>query len=161
MIYALFFCQLVLIALLWLCCMLYWVWLSDRPMVPSRPPHPTPPWRKRSREPKPFAGLTRKPPCDSCDRYAPARGWVTGVDTMCDEPPKLRAIEQVINICDTPPLFVTLPVAVGRNKACGCMWINIKPRKTHPHIALRVSHCQIVCNLCKKGKGNWNSTDRR
>jgi hypothetical protein len=66
MISALFFYQLALIALLWLCCMLHWVWLSDRPMVPSRPPHPTLPRRKRSREPKPFVGLTRTPPCDSC-----------------------------------------------------------------------------------------------
>ena len=66
MISALFFYQLALIALLWLCCMLHWVWLSDRPMVPSRPPHPTPPRRKRRREPKPFVGLTRKPPCDAC-----------------------------------------------------------------------------------------------
>jgi hypothetical protein len=38
MISALFFYQLALIALLWLCCMLPWVWLRDRPMVPSRPP---------------------------------------------------------------------------------------------------------------------------
>jgi hypothetical protein len=104
MISALFFYQLALIALLWLCCMLHWVWLSDRPMVPSRPPHPTPPRRKRSREPKPFAGLTRKPPCDSCahasglrphapsappPRIIPKRGRRRQVDTsthFCPNP---------------------------------------------------------------------------
>ena len=33
MVSELFFYQLALIALLWLCGMLHWVWLSDRPMV--------------------------------------------------------------------------------------------------------------------------------
>jgi len=47
----LFFYQLVLIALVWLCLMLHWAWPSDRATTP-----PTPLLRKRSRESKPFAG---------------------------------------------------------------------------------------------------------
>jgi IS1 family transposase len=66
MVSELFFSQLTLIALLWLCCMLHWVWLSDRPTVPSPLPHPTPPRRTRHRAPKPFTGLTTRPHCDAC-----------------------------------------------------------------------------------------------
>ena len=45
MVSELFFYQLALIALVWLCCMLHWVWPSDRPTVPSPLPQPTPPRR--------------------------------------------------------------------------------------------------------------------
>ncbi len=59
-----------------------------------------------------------------------------------------------------------------RDKPCmayGCgpkqgVWLNVdrlKPRKTHPHLALSVSNCQILCSDCNKGKGNWDSTDWR
>jgi 5-methylcytosine-specific restriction endonuclease McrA len=54
-------------------------------------------------------------------------------------------------------------MACGRGPKQG-VWLNvdhIKPRTTHPHLALRVSNCQILCNLCNKGKGNWDSTDWR
>src|SRR2546426_1123747 len=66
MVPALFFSQLVLIALLWLRLMLQWTWPSDRATTRLTPPHPTPPRGTRSREPKPFAGLTRTPHCDAC-----------------------------------------------------------------------------------------------
>src|SRR5262249_18538132 len=59
----LFFYQLGLIALVWLCCLLHWVWPSDRPTVPAPLVQPTPPRPKRHREPKPFAGLTTRPHC--------------------------------------------------------------------------------------------------
>ena len=62
----LFFYQLVLFALVWLCLMLQRAWLSDRVTAQPTRPSPTPPRRKRRCEPKPFAGLTRKPPCDAC-----------------------------------------------------------------------------------------------
>src|SRR5256712_6240646 len=62
----LFFSQLMLIALLWLCVMLHWVWPSDPTMAsPTILPATLPP-PKRRREPNPCAGLTRKPPCDAC-----------------------------------------------------------------------------------------------
>jgi hypothetical protein len=60
MVSALFFYQLGLIALVWLCFLLHGVWLSDAAAV--CPTTPTPPPPKRTREPKPFAGLTYKPP---------------------------------------------------------------------------------------------------
>src|SRR6266853_1607787 len=61
----LLFYQLTLIALVWLCVILHWAWPSDALTCPP-PPEPTPPVPKRHREPKPFAGLTTKPPCDAC-----------------------------------------------------------------------------------------------
>jgi IS1 family transposase len=65
----LFFYQLTLIALVWLCLMLHWMWPSDSAACPTIPePLPPPPTRKR--EPTPFAGLTTKPPCDACE-HAP------------------------------------------------------------------------------------------
>src|SRR5215831_8389541 len=72
MVPALFFYQLVLIALVWLYFMLHWVWPSDSaayPMTPE-PPSPLP---KHTRERKPFAGLTHKPHCDACEHATDSR----------------------------------------------------------------------------------------
>jgi IS1 family transposase len=97
MVSTLFFYQLVLIALVWLCVMLHWAWLSD-PTTAGPTPR-----RKRGREPKPFAGLTRQPPCDACahasglrppapsapPRIIPTRGRRRQVDTsthFCPNP---------------------------------------------------------------------------
>jgi IS1 family transposase len=61
-----FFYQLGLVALVWVCLMLHWVWPSTCATAHPTPSHPPLPRRKRRREPKPFAGLTTKPPCDAC-----------------------------------------------------------------------------------------------
>ena len=100
----LFFYQLVLVALMWLCLMLHWVWPSDHAAACPTTPPSTLPSRKRSREPKPFAGLTRKPHCDACahvsaprphasaappPRIVPTRGRPRQVDTsshFCPHP---------------------------------------------------------------------------
>src|SRR5690242_12475429 len=65
MVSPLFFYQLTLIALAWLCLMLHWMWPSDAATCPTIP-EPLPPRTKRTREPTPFAGLTTKPHCDAC-----------------------------------------------------------------------------------------------
>ena len=68
----LFFYQLVLVALVWLCLMLHWVWPSDPAAVCPTAPEPTPPVPKRNREATPFAGLTTQPHCDACEHaFAP------------------------------------------------------------------------------------------
>ena len=100
----LFFYQLVLVALVWLCLVLHWVWPSDPAAVCPTAPEPTPPVPKRHHEPKPFAGLTTKPHCDACahtsdldseaprtppPRIVPTRGRHRQVDTsthFCPNP---------------------------------------------------------------------------
>src|SRR5712691_2994721 len=90
------FYQLLLVGLVWLCLMLHVVWPSDRATAGSTTPRPATLPRKRSREPKPCAGLTRKPPCAACEqahehvpqppscpppRLVPTRGRPRQVDT--------------------------------------------------------------------------------
>src|SRR5215468_2023927 len=91
----LFFYQLLLVALVWLCVMLHVLWPSDPAACPTalEPPPPRP---KHKRAPKSFAGLTHKPPCDACEhasdlrpeaprtpppRIVPTRGRRRQVDT--------------------------------------------------------------------------------
>jgi IS1 family transposase len=100
----LFFYQLVLIVLVWLCVMLQWAWPSDPAAVYPTTLELTPPPPKRHREPTPFAGLTTKPHCASCEhalehapqspgcpppRMVPTRGRPRQVDTsqhFCPHP---------------------------------------------------------------------------
>jgi IS1 family transposase len=86
----LFFYQLVLVALVWLCLMLQWTWPSDPAAACPTTPEPIPPVPKHNRERKPLAGLTTKPPCDTCEhapapaappRIVPTRGRRRQVDT--------------------------------------------------------------------------------
>src|SRR5712691_6248833 len=104
MVSPLFFYQLTLIALVWLCVMLHWAWPSDSAAACPTTLDPTPPLPKRNREPKPFAGLTTKPHCDACEhssaprpqtpsspppRIVPTRGRPRQVDTsshFCPHP---------------------------------------------------------------------------
>src|SRR5215471_18891534 len=100
----LFFYQLVLIALVWLCVILHWVWPSDSTIACPTLPLPPPSSPKRRREPKPFVGFTHKPHCDACahataprpqapsappPRLVPTRGRHRQVDTsthFCPNP---------------------------------------------------------------------------
>src|SRR5713101_7297231 len=68
MVSPLFFYQLVLVALVWLCVMLHWAWPSDPAAVCPTTPEPPGPLPKHNREPTPFAGLTCKPPCAACEQ---------------------------------------------------------------------------------------------
>lgn len=38
---------------------------------------------------------------------------------------------------------------------------HIKPRKTHPSLALDINNLQVLCHECNHGKGNWDTTDFR
>jgi hypothetical protein len=100
----LFFYQLVLVALVWLCLMLQWAWPSDHAAVCPPAPEPTPPRPKRRREPAPCVGFTHKPHCAACEpatdphahaptapppRIVPTRGRQRQVDTsmhFCPNP---------------------------------------------------------------------------
>src|SRR6266478_8853512 len=48
--------------------MLHWAWPSDPTAVCPTIPEPPCPLPKRHREPPPFPGLTRKPPCAACEQ---------------------------------------------------------------------------------------------
>ena len=58
--------QLAIVGLLWLCVMLHYIWPSQGAVSPVQP---VPPQckRKRSKEPKPFMGLTQRPHCALCE----------------------------------------------------------------------------------------------
>src|SRR5215470_8434355 len=60
--------QLVLLVLLWLCIRLPHLWSSPSGGAPKTPTQSSKPRRKRSKEPKPFAGLTHKPHCALCEQ---------------------------------------------------------------------------------------------
>jgi IS1 family transposase len=64
--------QLAIVGLLWLCVMLHSVWPSRGAVSPQPPVQPVPPQlkRKRSKEPKPFVGLTQRPHCALCEHEA-------------------------------------------------------------------------------------------
>ena len=38
---------------------------------------------------------------------------------------------------------------------------HVKPRRTHPNLALTRSNLQVLCNLCNRGKGNRADDWRR
>jgi IS1 family transposase len=98
------FYALLLLGLLWLCVMLSYAGPSERSAGDQRTSKPIPPPHKRSSDPKPFPGLTRKPPCAACEqahehgpqppgcpppRMAPTRGRPRQVDTshhFCPDP---------------------------------------------------------------------------
>src|SRR5499433_4245636 len=61
----LFYYQLALLAIIWLFVMLHVTWSEPGLTTPAVPAKPK---RKRSTEPKPFAGLTHKPHCALCEQ---------------------------------------------------------------------------------------------
>jgi len=116
----LFFYQLVLIALVWLCVMLHWAWPSD-PAAACPPTELPPLLPKRTREPKPFAGLTTKPPCDACE-HAPA----AHPHTPSAPPPRMvptrgrrRQVDTSTHFCPNPDCAYRGWVGWGNLRANG------------------------------------------
>jgi hypothetical protein len=116
----LFFYQLVLIALVWLCLMLHWTWPSDPATYPPTP-EPTPPEPKRHRAPKPFAGLTQKPPCDACEHRDDPRP-----QTPASPPPRIvmtrgrrRQVDTSTQFCPNPDCAYRGWVGWGNLRANG------------------------------------------
>jgi 5-methylcytosine-specific restriction endonuclease McrA len=54
-------------------------------------------------------------------------------------------------------------VVCGRSAKDGAVlnMDHIKPRKTHPHLALDINNLQPMCSDDNAGKDNWDSTDWR
>src|SRR5262245_53555796 len=72
------FYKLILLTLLCLCVMLHVLWPAARTAVRPSLPTATPPRRKRSKAPKPFAGLIHKPLCEACEQAPDARPKAPG-----------------------------------------------------------------------------------
>src|SRR5262245_21759566 len=66
------FCELLPLGLLWLCVLRHYGWRGGCSTGPQRVSTPAPAPRTRSRAPKPFPGLTSKPPCATCEQAAQA-----------------------------------------------------------------------------------------
>src|SRR5262249_31293370 len=133
----LFFYQLVLIALVWLCLMLHWTWLSDPPACPP-PLEPTPPVPKRHRERKPFTGLTTKPHCDACAQASDLRP-----EAPCPPPPRIvptrgrrRQVDTSTHCCPNPDCAYRGWVGWGNLRANG-----------HPNGGPRR---QLLCVVCRR-----------
>ena len=117
---ALFYYQLVLVALVWLCLILQWAWPSDTAVCPTTP-EPPPPRPKRTREPTPFAGRTYKPPCDACEHTTDS-----GPQAPSPPPPRIvmtrgrrREIDTSHHFCPNPACAYRGSVGWGNLRANG------------------------------------------
>jgi IS1 family transposase len=135
----LFFYQLVLVALVWVCLMLQWVWPSDCAPAHPTPPPPTPPRRQRSREPKPFAGLTRKPPCAACEQAL----QVPTVPSPAAAPPRIVPTRGRRRQVDTSTHFCPNPDCAYRG---GVGWGNLRANG-HPSGG---PWRQLLCVACRR-----------
>src|SRR5712664_571090 len=117
----LFFSQLVLLGLLWLFFMLPAAWPRQGPATQRRPVEPILPPRKRSSDPKPFPGLTRKPPCAAC-----AQAHEHGPQPPGCPPPRIvstrgrpRQVDTSSHFCPHPPCAYRGWVGLGHISANG------------------------------------------
>jgi IS1 family transposase len=100
----LFFYQLMLSALVWLCLMLHGLWPTEPAAEHLTTAPPLPPSRKRSKVPKPSPGLTRQPHCDACAQDVTQRR-----EPPCVPPPRLTPIRGRRRQVDTSHQFCPDP----------------------------------------------------
>jgi transposase-like protein/IS1 family transposase len=102
----LFYYQLAILGLLWLCVMLHLTWPSRAAVSPQKPVEPEPIKLKRqhSIESKPFAGLTQKPPCALCAHEAihPTPSSPVRPDPMPPTNRRPRAVDTSRHFCPHP-----------------------------------------------------------
>ena len=127
------FSQLVLIALVWLCLLLHWVWPRDWAPVPA-----TSARRQRRREPTPFAGLTHKPHCDACEQTSAPRP-----QTPSAPPPRLVMTRGRRRQVDTSQHFCPNPDCAYRGWVG---WGNLRANG-HPNGG---PWRQLLCVVCRR-----------
>src|SRR5919109_925592 len=133
----LFYYQLALIALVWLCLMLQWAWPSAPATCPP-PSEPTPPKPKRHREPPPFAGLTTKPHCDAC-AYASA----PHSEAPSTPPPRIVPTRGRRRQVDTSTHFCPNPDCAYRG------WVGWGNLRAHGHPSGSPWR-QLLCVVCRR-----------
>src|SRR5262252_10409694 len=156
----LFFYQLTLIALVWLCLMLQWAWPSDLAAGCPTTPEPPGPRPKRRREPTPFAGLTTKPHSDACEHGSAPRP-----QTPAAPPPRIvstrgrrRQVDTAHHFCPNPDCPYRGWVGWGNLRAnglptiCQPRFVNFLP---HLHDWLTTnSACIIAGAMTQHGHKN-------
>src|SRR5215831_18851755 len=134
----LFFYQLVLIALVWLCVMLQWAWLSDPTAACPTTLEPPPPLPKRHRAPTPFAGLTTKPHCDACAHASDLRP-----EAPCPTPPRIMPTQKRRRQVDTSMHCCPNPDCASRGWVG---WSNLRANG-HPNGG---PWRQLLCVVCRR-----------
>jgi IS1 family transposase len=99
MISHLFYYQLVVLGLFWLFVMLHVAWSSRGAVTPQPPAMPLTPRRQRSTEPKPFVGLTQKPPCALCEHEAAPPQAPAPPDPMSPTHRRPRTVDTSRHFC--------------------------------------------------------------
>jgi len=132
----LFFYQLTLIALVWLCVMLHWAWPSAPATCPPTP-EPTPPVPKRHRERTPFAGLTTKPHCDACEH-----GTAPRLQAPSTPPPRIVPTRGRRRQVDTSTHFCPNPDCAYRG------WVGWGNLRAHGHPSGGPWR-QLLCVVCR------------
>jgi hypothetical protein len=92
--------HLQLLALLWLCVLLFRVWLRGRDGMSLTTLPPSKSIKQRSKEPPPFAGLFHKPLCAACEPAAASRP-----QAPCAPPPLLPGTRGRRRTVDTQQQF--------------------------------------------------------
>jgi len=96
--------QLAILGFLWLFVMLHSAWPSRCATAQGMPATPITPRRQRSKEPKPFAGLTHQPPCAACAQAAASRP-----QAPCAPPPRMAPTRGRPRQVDTSQHFCPHP----------------------------------------------------
>src|ERR1700741_5449495 len=136
MVPTLFFSQLVLVALVWLCVMLQWAWPSGPATCPP-PSEPTPLLPKRHREPTPFAGLTTKPHCDACEHQSDSHP-----QPPSSPPPRMVPARERRRQVDTSTHFCPHPDCAYRG------WVGWGNLRANGHPS-RGPWRQLLCIACR------------
>jgi hypothetical protein len=102
MVSTLLFYQLLLVALVLICLLVYVAWPDDPPRAPIPPPQPHQRRRRRVEEPKPFPG--HKPLCAACEQAADAQPKAPGLP-----PPIIRCTRGLRRTVDTHAHFCPEP----------------------------------------------------
>jgi transposase-like protein len=121
MIPTLFFYAFLLVALVWLFLMLYWLWPNNPDARFQAIPTPQLPRHKRSREPKPFVGLSHKPPCALCEQEAasPTSPSPSPPTPMPSPHRRPRSVDASMHFCPHPGCDYRGWVGLGNLRANG------------------------------------------